>query len=48
MANGKLRGAPSGVPDGMIAATAFEHNLTRNIKDFAGLGVALINPWLGQ
>jgi toxin FitB len=32
----------------MIAATALEHDLTvvtRNVKDFAGLGVALFNPW---
>jgi predicted nucleic acid-binding protein len=32
----------------MIAATALEHGLTlvrRNVKDFAGLGVALLNPW---
>jgi len=34
--------------DGMIAATALEHDLTvvtRNVKDFAGLGVAVFNPW---
>jgi len=33
----------------MIAATALEHDLTmvtRNVKDFTGLGVTLINPWL--
>jgi predicted nucleic acid-binding protein len=32
----------------MIAATALEHGLTvvtRNVKDFAGLGVAVFNPW---
>ena len=32
----------------MIAATAYEHDLTlvtRNVKDFAGLGIAIINPW---
>jgi len=36
------------VIDGMLAATALEHDLTlvtRNTKDFAGLGVQLINPW---
>ena len=34
--------------DGFIAATALEHDLTivtRNVKDFAGLGVAVFNPW---
>jgi predicted nucleic acid-binding protein len=34
--------------DGMIAATAIEHGLmvvTRNVKDFAGLGVDIFNPW---
>jgi predicted nucleic acid-binding protein len=38
-------------PDGLIAATALEHNLTlvtRNVKDFAGLGVSLLNPWEPQ
>jgi predicted nucleic acid-binding protein len=32
----------------MIAATALEHDLTvvtRNVKDFAGLGVTVFNPW---
>ena len=32
----------------VIAATAVEHGLilvTRNVKDFAGLGVVLLNPW---
>jgi len=32
----------------MIAATALEHELTlvtRNVKDFAGLGVEVYNPW---
>jgi predicted nucleic acid-binding protein len=32
----------------MIAATAIEHDLTvvtRNVKDFAGLGVAVFSPW---
>lgn len=34
--------------DGLIAATALGHGLTlvtRNIKDFKGLGVRLMNPW---
>ena len=34
--------------DGLIAATAWVHGLTvvtRNEADFAGTGVALLNPW---
>lgn len=34
--------------DSLIAATAIAHNLqivTRNIKDFAGLDIQLVNPW---
>ncbi|MCP5118865.1 MAG: type II toxin-antitoxin system VapC family toxin, partial [bacterium] len=34
--------------DGMIAATALEHELTfvtRNVKDYDGLGVTIFNPW---
>jgi toxin FitB len=44
----QLRGTPLDTADGMIAATAIEHDLTivtRNAKDFAGLGVVLLNPW---
>jgi predicted nucleic acid-binding protein len=44
----KQRGTPLSVVDGSIAATALEHNLTlvtRNTKDFSGLGIRLINPW---
>ena len=41
-------GRPINIADGMIAATALEHDLilvTRNVKDFASLGVRLLNPW---
>jgi predicted nucleic acid-binding protein len=34
--------------DALIAATAFVHNLvvvTRNERDFVGMGVPFINPW---
>jgi predicted nucleic acid-binding protein len=44
----RLKGTPLNTADGMIAATASEHNLTivtRNVKDFARLGVAVLNPW---
>jgi toxin FitB len=43
-----LRGTPANTADGMIAATALEHDLTvvtRNVRDFAGLGVTILNPW---
>jgi predicted nucleic acid-binding protein len=39
------------VPDGQIAATALEHGLTvvtRNVKDFEQLGVAILNPWVAE
>jgi toxin FitB len=47
-AGGKLRGAPVAVVDGLPAATALENDLTlvtRNSRDFASLGVAIVNPW---
>jgi predicted nucleic acid-binding protein len=44
----QLAGRPMNIADGMIGATALEHNLTvvtRNVKDFAGLGVTVFSPW---
>ena len=39
---------PRSFRDAMIAATALEHGfavVTRNVADFAGTGVRLVNPW---
>lgn len=47
-ANAKRQGKTLAIVDGVIAATALHHDLTlvtRNIKDFTGLGVPLLNPW---
>lgn len=41
-------GRSLGAMDGLIAATAAHHNLTlvtRNVSDFTGLDVELLNPW---
>jgi predicted nucleic acid-binding protein len=46
-ATAKQRGIAIAVLDGVIAATALEHGLTlvtRNVRDFASLGVVLLNP----
>lgn len=42
------KGTPLSVVDGLLSATALEHNLTvvtRNSADFIATGVALLNPW---
>jgi predicted nucleic acid-binding protein len=42
----QLKGMPLNTADGMIAATAIEHGLTvvtRNMRDFAGLGIEVFN-----
>jgi len=47
----QLRGTPLNTADGMIAATALEHDLTvvtRNVKDFTHLSVAIFSPWEGS
>jgi predicted nucleic acid-binding protein len=44
----RLEGAPLSVEDGMIAAICVSRGArlaTRNVKDFDGLGVELVNPW---
>jgi toxin FitB len=50
-AHAKQRGSGLAVVDGIIAATALHHDLvlvTRNTKDFQGLGVEMVNPWSDQ
>ena len=44
----KIMGHPLAMADGLIVATALHESMTlvtRNVKDFQGLGVDLINPW---
>jgi hypothetical protein len=41
-------GRPTSIQDAQIAAIALAHGATlatRNVKDFDGTGVALVNPW---
>ena len=47
-ADRQRKGKPLANFDGLLAATALHHDLTlvtRNVKDFADLGVTLLNPW---
>jgi hypothetical protein len=47
-ANAAAAKQPLPVIDGLLAATALHHNLTlvtRNVKDIAGTGVPVFNPW---
>jgi predicted nucleic acid-binding protein len=44
------RGLTVEAMDGLIAALALQHDMsvvTRNVNDFAPLGVRLLNPWTG-
>ena len=46
----RRNGRQVGVSDGLIAATARLHGLyvmTRNVADFAPMGVLVLNPWEG-
>ncbi len=45
---GRKSGHTFSQPDLIIAATALEHDMvlvTRNVKDFAGLSLTILNPW---
>ena len=47
-AQGKRKGAPLAIIDGLLAATAIRYNLTvvsRNSSDFADAQVRVLNPW---
>jgi toxin FitB len=47
-ADAKRRGRPLATVDALLAATALHHNLTlvsRNVADFAGTLVPVLNPW---
>ena len=47
----QLKGEPLNMADGLIAASALEHDLTivtRNIRDIEGLEVDLFNPWVSD
>jgi predicted nucleic acid-binding protein len=47
-AQSQLQGKPLGNIDGLLAATAIEHDLTvatHNTKHFGDLGVSIFDPW---
>jgi predicted nucleic acid-binding protein len=47
-ADAKRKGKPLSTIEGLLAATAVHHNLTivtRNVADFHGLSVPVLNPW---
>jgi toxin FitB len=47
-ADAKRKGSSLSAIDGLLAATALEHNLTlvsRNVTDFANTALSILNPW---
>ena len=47
-AQAQMKGRPLSIIDALLAATALEHDLTivsRNVSDFAVVGLAVVNPW---
>ena len=50
MADRERAGRPTSTMDALIAATCLAHGValaTRNVKDFDGSGVRLLDPWTG-
>jgi toxin FitB len=48
-AEARRKGMPLSAVDGLLAATALNHNLTivsRNVSDFSSSQVPLLNPWV--
>lgn len=48
MATARREGRGLSLGDGLLAAAAHRHGLhfiTRNVKDFVGTGIMIINPW---
>ena len=51
MGDGDRTGRPKPMADAQIAAVALRHGLTlvtRNIRDFKDIGVALVDPWAAE
>jgi predicted nucleic acid-binding protein len=47
-AQAQMKGRPLSVVDGLLAATALEHDLmivSRNVGDFEATGLVVLNPW---
>jgi predicted nucleic acid-binding protein len=47
-AEAKRKGSSLSAVDGLLVATALQHNLTlvsRNVADFANTAVSILNPW---
>ena len=51
MANAQRHGRPIQLADALIAGTAMANDfavITRNVRDFEGLGVEIIDPWRAE
>jgi predicted nucleic acid-binding protein len=47
-AEARRKGRPLAIIDGLLSATALEHDLTvvtRNSSDFSNIGASVLNPW---